>query len=326
MQHQIIRPSEDSGGEDQSLFLAWLQVLRLPNIAMMGVLQFLVYVCLLEAWADLLHIRLQLRFTDFVLLSISSAFVAAAGYLINDYFDQEIDEINHPKDRYIGRCISPLWALRGYWALNIAAALPVLWLLYKGFWWLAGTHAAAAILLYAYARWLKKMPLVGNVLIAFLCSILAAEVLWTDYLFQPTLLHEKDIYTAYYQRTAWLFVCFVGIATLLREWAKDIEDLRGDAAGGRRTLAVVLGWQAARWILFVSSLLFALFLGGLSWFYWQQAVHYSSLYIGWGLCITLLILVYATARAKECADFRPISMGYKVYFGLGMGWLLLFDW
>ena len=326
MQHQIIRPSDDGADESDSQFMAWLQLLRLPNIAMMGVLQFLVYVCLLEAWADLLHIRLQLRLFDFWLLSVSAACIAAAGYVINDYFDQEIDQINNPRERFIGRCISVEWAMRVYVALNIVAALPLLGFLYKGFWWLACTHAAAAVSLYAYARWLKKIPLVGNLLIALLCSVLAAEVLWTDYMFHPALLHDKDIYTAYYQRTAWLFVWFVGIATLLREWAKDIEDVQGDTIGKRRTLAVLMGWQGARWLLFACSLLFALVLGYVSWYYWQQAAHYSSLYIGWGLCITLLILVYATARAKSHTQFRNISTGYKVYFGLGMGWLLLFDW
>jgi 4-hydroxybenzoate polyprenyltransferase len=317
MQYQIIQPPEPSIG-------LWLQVLRLPNLTMMFVLQFLVYNYILEAWAEAVRIPLYLNFTNFILVSISSALIGGGGYLINDYYDQQIDEINHPKQRFIGKGINPTDAIRGYIALN-AVAIVLVAILIPHYPYLFLLHLGCIALLFLYARYLKALPLVGNLVIALLCSILALEMLLPDYFFNPKLLHDKDFYTPYYQIVARKFAAFVGIATFLRELAKDIEDIRGDSIGGRKTLAIMLGWVRTKYVLALLSFIFSLFLGWFSWQSWQQAAHYSAIYIGWGLCIPLLIVSVLILRCKESNDFSRISKILKIYFGFGMGWLFFFE-
>jgi len=317
MQYQIIPPPEPSIG-------LWLQVLRLPNLTMMFVLQFLVYNYILEAWAAAVRIPLYLNFTNFILVSLSSALIGGGGYLINDYYDQQIDEINHPKQRFIGKGISPKDAIRGYIALNVVAMVLVA-ILIPHYPYLFLLHLGCIALLFLYARYLKALPLVGNLVIALLCSILTLEILLPDYFFNPKLLHDKDFYTPYYQIVARKFAVFVAVATFLRELAKDIEDIRGDSIGGRKTLAIMLGWIRAKYVLATLSLLFSLFLGWFSWQSWQQAAHYSAIYIGWGLCIPLFIVSLLIFRCKESNDFTRISKILKIYFGFGMGWLFFFD-
>jgi len=42
---------------------------------------------------------------DFFLLSLSTVMIAAAGYIINDYFDLKIDRVNRPDKIIVGKYI-----------------------------------------------------------------------------------------------------------------------------------------------------------------------------------------------------------------------------
>lgn len=42
---------------------------------------------------------------NFFLLSLSTVLIAAAGYVINDYFDVKIDRVNNPTEVIIGKHI-----------------------------------------------------------------------------------------------------------------------------------------------------------------------------------------------------------------------------
>jgi 4-hydroxybenzoate polyprenyltransferase len=318
MQHKIMQQLPDA------TVGLWIQVLRLPNLTMMFVLQFLVYNYILEAWAEAVGIRLYLDFTNFIFVSVSTTLIGGAGYLINDYYDQKIDEINHPKRRVIGNGISMRQAMIAYIGLNTVAMVLVA-LLIPNYPYLFLLHLSCIALLFLYARYLKAMPLIGNLVIVLLCGILVIEVLLPDYLFNPNLLHDKDFYTPYYQDIARKFAIFVGAATFLRELAKDIEDLKGDTLGGRKTLAVLLGWVRTKYLLGLLSLVFSLFLAAFSWHCWQNAEHYSSIYVGWGLCIPLLIVTVLIFRCQDPSHFSRISKILKIYFGFGMGWLFFFD-
>ena len=85
---------------------ALLKLIRFPNLIFIAVTQFLFYFCILYPsthpdvfFADEFHL--------FVLLVISSVCIAAGGYVINDYFDLNIDQVNKP-GRIIVEKIIPL--------------------------------------------------------------------------------------------------------------------------------------------------------------------------------------------------------------------------
>jgi 4-hydroxybenzoate polyprenyltransferase len=334
MQYQISNfPANNSSNNNSSnnfdpspnpKMAAWLQVLRLPNLSMMLMLQFLVYSYILEPWAHTVKIRLHLDFGHLLLMSVSTALIAGAGYVINDYYDQKIDAINHPKDCFIGHSISNKSAMRGYIAINAVAMLLIALLLgcYPTLFFL---HLGCIATLYAYARWLKKIPLLGNLVVAGLCALVVVEVLLPDYLFNPNRLYPQDFYTPYYQGIALKFTIFAAVATFLREVAKDIEDLDGDLQGGRKTLAIVFGWQKTKYILAALCLVFSLVLFAFSWDNWLKASHFSAVYLAWGLSLPMFIIAIISARAKTPKYFGRISLILKVYFVFGMGWLFFFE-
>ncbi len=167
------------------------------------------------------------------LAALGALLVNGGGNGLNDYFDLAVDRVNRP-DRPIpsGR-LSPGGALRislGASAVGVALALvaaPV-----------AG--AAAAVnggLLALYARYSKRMLITGNLLV----SALVASV------FPYGALVTTGNLAAVLPITLCAF-----LAGLSLEVVKDIEDVRGDAANGARTLPLYAGAGVSRVVAVVS--------------------------------------------------------------------------
>jgi 4-hydroxybenzoate polyprenyltransferase len=54
---------------------------------------------------------------------VSSVLIAAAGYIINDYFDLNIDRINKPDKLVVERLIRRRWTIIWHLALSIIGVL-----------------------------------------------------------------------------------------------------------------------------------------------------------------------------------------------------------
>ena len=55
---------------------------------------------------------------SFFILVISTLFIAAAGNIINDYFDVKADRINKPYKQIINRSLKRRWAIVLHWLFN----------------------------------------------------------------------------------------------------------------------------------------------------------------------------------------------------------------
>ena len=93
------------------LLAAFIKMIRLPNLLFIILTQLLFQYCIL-----LPHFREQgvdPVFNNYflVFLVLSSVFIAAGGYIINDYFDINIDQVNKPEGNVVDRIISRRWAI-----------------------------------------------------------------------------------------------------------------------------------------------------------------------------------------------------------------------
>jgi len=151
------------------------------------------------------------------------ALVTAAGNVINDYCDAEIDAVNRPDRPIPAGLVSRRNALV-YAALLFAAG--TLLALTTNILCLAIALFNSALLV-LYAARLKGMPFVGNLAVAYLSASI--------FLFGGALAGPDGL-------AANLPVAGVTfLAMVAREVLKDAEDVEGDAAGGARTLPMVLG-------------------------------------------------------------------------------------
>jgi len=231
-------------------WLALPQLFRLPNLVIVFLSQWFPY------WFVLRPAILKaggipaLDERTFGLIAAATILATLAGYVINDYYDREIDAVNRPESVVVGRHIPSgivlliylgLTALVHLLALRIFVLLPGP----KSFWPLI-LFPLVSFMLFLYAWQMKCTPVMGNILVALLCAAVPViallpedRTIWLSSFNKPELIHEAT-------GLVWVYAIFAFSTNLLREQVKDLEDFQGDAACGCNTLAVLKGTRFAR--------------------------------------------------------------------------------
>ena len=181
--------------------------------------------------------------------------IAAAGNIINDYFDVRADRINRPDRLIIGKHIKKRWAIVLHWILNLIAFVIAIYLSYtfKTFWYVF-IHLLSINLLWYYSSHLKRTMVVGNIIIALLTTLvpLLVGIFYNPlilietsplYPFEEVVEHENWI--VYLSISLGLFAFFLNWS---REIIKDIEDIDGDKVIKAKTLPIALGSKKTKWI------------------------------------------------------------------------------
>jgi 4-hydroxybenzoate polyprenyltransferase len=289
-----------------ALWRALPGLVRWPNLIIMLLSLVLVRSLLLRG-QPLAKVLLAPRFG---LLVLAALLVAAAGYIINDYYDVKIDAINRPDRLVVGRLLGRRKAMLAHVVLSGAG---VLLAVLSG----AGKCQAlliglvtlgAALLLWGYSARFKRVALVGNLSIGLLTAALV-------------LLPELQLLTA--RKAVWLYALAAFLLTVVREIVKDLEDMRGDAQHDCRTLPLVWGVARSKWVAGV-------FLAALAVLVLGAAVQLPALgrwpLAAWLLALVVLPLAWLT-RLLWVADrrrhFRQLSAWCKAIMLAGVLSMLL---
>jgi len=174
------------------------------------------------------------RPAQLLLASLPALLVAAGGYIVNDYYDLEIDRRSKPWRPLVRGDISPREAL----ALSILLIMVGVSISLAIYGVLIGSFVALnAILTYTYSWRLKKAGLAGNTVV----SILSAN----------SILYGGLVYMrgerGWWESLSMLLIpwAFAAIMSLSREIVKGVEDIEGDRAYGVKTIAAVRGYRYA---------------------------------------------------------------------------------
>jgi geranylgeranylglycerol-phosphate geranylgeranyltransferase len=170
--------------------------------------------------------------------SISASFITAAGNVINDIYDVEADKISHPNRPLPLNKLSLLQAKIIYVCLNLVALI----ILFFSSFSLATIGIVVVILLLLYASSLKKVFLLGNLIVAFLTGL--------TFVFAGIAVGNTA--------DSFIPAGFAFLINLIREIIKDTEDMDGDVKHKVNSLPIVLGIKKTRWI--VSGLIAVLIL------------------------------------------------------------------
>jgi 4-hydroxybenzoate polyprenyltransferase len=214
----------------------FLYLVRFPNLLLIVLSQALVQASLLSYGVEWTYVARP----GFLILTLSTVLIAAAGYIINDYYDIKIDAINKPERVVVGKAIRRRPAMFTHMVFSfIGIAL--------GFWLSLAVgliNVGAVLLLWGYSARFKKMPLVGNVVIALLGASMLLVV---------------AVYAGELNNITISYAAFAFLISLIREIIKDMEDVRGDASFDCRTLPIVLGIRRAKYILYPIIAMFQAF-------------------------------------------------------------------
>ena len=227
-----------------ALLSAFFRLIRWPNLLFIAITQWLTYVCL---YRPILEVPAGISIDAHIYFwMLASILIAAGGYVINDYFDINIDEVNRPQRQVVDRLISRRWAMLWHLILSVlglaCTALAIEWPSHLFLWF---SNLGCVILLWLYSTRFKKTLLIGNILIALLTSwtivvIFLSRFTWSELVAQSSEPQQK------FTRIALLYAGFAFVITLIREAVKDMEDRIGDAKAGCRTLPIVWGFPAAK--------------------------------------------------------------------------------
>jgi len=209
-----------------------------------------------------------------LLLFLIVAFITAAGNVINDFFDAEIDAINRP-DRPIPSGSVSRGAARGFAITLFLAGILVSFFTNP---LCIGIAIFNVVLLIAYAAKLKSTPFIGNIVVAYLSASI--------FLFGGAL-NGFDGMVRIIPVAAITFFAMVS-----RELLKDAEDVKGDRAGGADTLPIRIGIKKTSELALITTAL-AVAASFIPYFWW------GIWYLG-GIIAVDIILIIAALRALGC--------------------------
>ena len=230
-----------------SKIFGFLRFIR-PEIIILGVV--CVYVGALAGGSEPLSLKL--------ILGMMAMFCIGAGcHPFNDYFDYEIDKINHPTRPLPSGIFKPISGL--YMGLILFAISVVLSLLINIFCF--ALMLVAIILTFFYESYLKNKGFLGNFLVAFTVSL--------------SFIYGGAIVLNFLQPLFFSFVTF--FIFFGREIILDVRDFEGDKKT-RRTLPLIIGekksiyFGSAMVILSVMCLFIPFFYGLYSLWYGLMAI------------------------------------------------------
>jgi 4-hydroxybenzoate polyprenyltransferase len=270
--------------------LALFKLIRWKNLGIIFLTQILAIFAFLK-YNDVVLINLP----KIIFIVISCLCISAAGYVINDYFDVKIDQINKPAEVIVGTYISRRQALLFHQILNIigvilglCAGLKVLII-----------NIFAITLLWFYASIFKKKPFVGNLIVAALLALVLIEIAWV---FEP-----RNV-------KLWFYAFLVFSVNLVREIVKDMEDKDGDEAHGAHTLPVLLGYLQTKKIVYVIMLISLLIISVFCT--WRSDFRFWML----GLVMTGFygFVYFKLKNADRKSHFGYLSVALKYFLILGL--------
>ncbi len=261
---------------------------------------------------------------NYFLLTISTLLIAAAGNIINDYFDVKADKVNRPEKLVVTKYMTKRRAIIWHWAFNtIAFSLGIYLSIFYHTFLYVFIQLISINALWLYSVYFKRKFIVGNVLIASLTSLV---ILLSGFHFyqicsyeiNPSL-HSKitipislDHAVSYWKKRfldagnfIFLLCFFAFVLNLGREIVKDMEDVEGDQLLQAKTIPIVLGKIAAKWIAFaILSSVPLLYVWFLSMHINQNhllhllatlPVFLSSLFV----CLGLILLILTASTPKN---------------------------
>ena len=217
----------------------------------------LIMICLIQilfkyVYFSIFSVDTTLDTFHFILLMLSTVLIAAGGNILNDVYDLEADKINKPSKVLASKEVSVSLATNLYYITTFAGILIGFYIAYHihqlGY---ISIFIITALLLKVYNSGLKRLPIIGNVIVSLLVSLSILIVGIFDIIPKVTEENAVDQYYAFKVLTDYAIFAFIFM--LLREMVKDIEDVNGDLKLNMKTLPILVGRKRSNYIVFIVS-------------------------------------------------------------------------
>ncbi|WP_424962989.1 geranylgeranylglycerol-phosphate geranylgeranyltransferase [Ekhidna sp.] len=257
---------------------AFLSIIRLKNLVIILLAQFITAYFLLNmpSW--------MLMKPRFILFILSTGMIGAAGYIINDYFDQKIDMVNRPNSVVVGTTLRRRLALFAHVVLTISGIGigfmidPII----------GAVHIFSAGALWTYSAVLKRWILLGTLTISFLTSLTLLLVM---------------IYFKEFSLLVVAYAMFGCVTIFIRESIKDIISAKGEGQFGYQSVPIVWGIRGAKTFIYLAGLAGV---GMLSYYLWSIP-NWNLRYFFFSVFLIILWMAYKLTKADKIKDFKTLK-------------------
>jgi 4-hydroxybenzoate polyprenyltransferase len=267
--------------------ISFLRLTRVGNLLILALSQYFTAIMLISA-KNVLDLR-------FLLLVIATGMIAAAGYIINDYYDVKIDLVNKPERVVIGKGITRRYAILFHTLLSVTGVAIGVYL----DWRIGVINFFSAFLLWWYSNDLKRQPFIGNLVVAILTAM---AIIIVDALYRTG------------NPLIFIYAVFAFFMTIVREIIKDMEDLKGDDTFGCKTLPIIWGLRKTKFFIYAIMALFVIAVVWINFFYVKLPEMYFLIF----LAVPMVILLVTLIRADTKKDFSQLSTFCKLILLLGV--------
>ncbi|MDH3246707.1 MAG: geranylgeranylglycerol-phosphate geranylgeranyltransferase [Saprospiraceae bacterium] len=299
--------------------MRYFRLIRWPNLVLTLITQFVFYWHVsIPVFAEA-GIQQNLHLFSFLILLLGTLGTMAGGYILNDLKDQLTDSINRGSDIIIGKSISR----RSAWSLYIltlfVSLLTCAYFMLQGMYYTGLAIVSSLIALYGYSSKLKGTPILGNLLIAGLSSLVIiilwlSESPWRSG--EPSLVRIKHIFMS--------FGLFAFLSTLIREIVKDMEDLEGDHKSNISTIATVWGISNSIRVALAVSIILLFSIVFTSAVEWARFSLFGKSYAV-VLTMFLIAIMVQISRSTESRDFAKISRVLKIFMAAGLFFVIFWN-
>ena len=280
-------------------FLSVFSVVRGYNIAVVVLAQYLSAIFMFGA--DLRAITVLTDLHLFLLIFISTLAIAS-GYIVNNFYDDKKDLINRPYKSLIDRRVSKETQLKAYFLLNVICVSLAMIVSWRA----ALFYSVYIFLLWFYSHKLKKYPIIGNITASFLVLLP----------FFGILMHFENFSWGIFAHGFYLYLII-----LIREFVKDLENIKGDFANNYQTVPVRFGSDISKYLISALVLLTLLPAYALITYFEVGYMQYYF-YVSSGLLLSFLLFLY---QATTQLDYKKLHILLKLIIFLGVLSIVLID-
>ncbi len=213
--------------------LSLFSVVRGYNIIVLVIAQYLASIFIFSPNKSLRLVLLDFNLFCIILATVS---VVAAGYIINNFYDEDKDKINRPVKSKIDNLVSQKTKLSVYFTFNFVGAFLGYLVSWKALLFFSGY----IFLIWFYSHKLKKYPFIGIISVSIVTILPFFAVF---------------VYFKNFSKVIFVHAIFLFLLLVIRQLVKNLENMDGDILTNSKTIPIQYGERLTKKVISLLSFL-----------------------------------------------------------------------